>query len=397
MPDAHAIFSPSGAHRWMVCPGSHLAEKSVEDTRDKIHSAEGTAAHEIREKCLRKGTLPEKYHGKKITADGFEFECDDEMIEALTPGIERIRELGGKLFVEKRVSLKRWIKDCWGTMDAGIIMPRMIEVNDLKYGKRAAVTPKGNKQALTYGLGFYDDFIRKTKHAEKIQKVRIVIDQPRNVAGGGEWVTTVAKLQKHGKQLQKAQKRALAKRPAFNPGDDQCQFCKVKASCRALSDFTTATMSARFGDLDLEDPDAVLEPDHLLTRLEQARIARHASLMKKHIDAVYAQVMEDAVAGRADPSVKAVEGRAAAKSWVNEPKAAEFVLGKLAVADAYTRKIITPTQFLDLVDLDKKGAKQFDVLKKQGNPSLKLVGADHPKAAVSRLDKFSDLDAVGEE
>lgn len=393
MPSAHAIFSPSGTHRWMVCPGSHQAEQTVEEVRNKIFSAHGTVAHDIREKCLNKGTMPEKYHGKVLHADGFEFTVDDEMCEAITPGIERIRDLGGKMFVEERVSLKRWIKDCWGTMDTGIILPRLIEVNDFKFGERVAVKPKNNKQLLTYGLGFWDNFVRKTKHAKSIKKVRLVIDQPRNKEGGGEWTTDVRTLEKFGKKLQKAQKRALAKRPAFNPGDDQCQFCKVNSTCRALAEFTMETMSVKWQDLEADEEDfEVLEPDFLLSRLEQARIARHAALMTKHIAAVKHAVLEDAVAGRADPSIKAIVSKRGSMAWTDMDAAEQLVRGRLAESDAFTRKIITPTQFLELTDLDKAETKAFDNASKRGQDSLKLVGKDHPKPAVSMLDKFRNLD-----
>ena len=47
----HSVLSPSGAHRWMRCPGSIAAESGMPDTSSK-YAAEGTAAHELASKCL---------------------------------------------------------------------------------------------------------------------------------------------------------------------------------------------------------------------------------------------------------------------------------------------------------------------------------------------------------
>jgi hypothetical protein len=41
---AHAKLGPSGAHRWMSCPGSIVLEEDVPD-RSSVYADEGTAAH----------------------------------------------------------------------------------------------------------------------------------------------------------------------------------------------------------------------------------------------------------------------------------------------------------------------------------------------------------------
>ena len=43
---AHAKLSPSGAHRWMRCPGSVVLEAQYPD-RGSIYAREGSAAHEL--------------------------------------------------------------------------------------------------------------------------------------------------------------------------------------------------------------------------------------------------------------------------------------------------------------------------------------------------------------
>ena len=43
---AHARLSPSGAHRWMRCPGSVALEAPFPDNSNR-YSAEGTLAHDL--------------------------------------------------------------------------------------------------------------------------------------------------------------------------------------------------------------------------------------------------------------------------------------------------------------------------------------------------------------
>ena len=42
----HAKFSPSGAHRWMTCPGSIKAEEGLPDNGNK-YAERGTRAHSL--------------------------------------------------------------------------------------------------------------------------------------------------------------------------------------------------------------------------------------------------------------------------------------------------------------------------------------------------------------
>ena len=54
---AHALLSPSAAHRWLYCTAAPLLEQTFPDTGSE-YAAEGTLAHAVAELKLRKYTEP---------------------------------------------------------------------------------------------------------------------------------------------------------------------------------------------------------------------------------------------------------------------------------------------------------------------------------------------------
>lgn len=54
---AHAQLGPSGASRWMACPGSVRLSAGLPDESSPF-AEEGTKAHELAEICLKQGYHP---------------------------------------------------------------------------------------------------------------------------------------------------------------------------------------------------------------------------------------------------------------------------------------------------------------------------------------------------
>ena len=106
------------------------------------------------------------------------------MADALQPGIDQILEYSGKMFVEERLDLGRWMPGQFGTLDCGIAGEELIVISDLKYGSGVPVQAVKNTQQMIYALGFWDQFAR---HITDAKQFLIIIDQPRNAGGGGEW------------------------------------------------------------------------------------------------------------------------------------------------------------------------------------------------------------------
>ena len=187
---AHAPFAPSGFKRVMLCPGSHQAEKKYQDP-PKEYAAEGTFAHDIRDTALKEGLNAEDFVGTYCEVEGFGFFWGMADAHMLQPGIDRIRDVGAEWHFEKRVNMERWIKDCWGTLDAGGILPDLIIIDDLKWGRGVRVSANRNIQMMLYALGFWDQVAR---HKTKARRFLLRIDQPRIPGGTNEWYTSLDEL-----------------------------------------------------------------------------------------------------------------------------------------------------------------------------------------------------------
>lgn len=159
----HAVHGASGAHRWMACPGSIRMSEGMPGNTN-IYAAEGTAAHQIAEICLRDGQQPDNFLGDVIPVDGFEIKIDDQFVRDVEVYVDHVRSLvrpqdGDQLYVEQQFNLDSLNAPApmFGTADVVIWHPkqRLLRIRDLKFGRGQLVEVEGNKQQLYYALGAF--------------------------------------------------------------------------------------------------------------------------------------------------------------------------------------------------------------------------------------------------
>lgn len=231
--DDHSRYSPSGAHRWMVCNGSMALESDYPNVGSE-YADEGTVAHEVLKRCLLDETDAEIHIGvevtvRSLTRDGKvlssrTFTVDEEMTSFVQMTLDSVRRRATNktLLVEQRV----WFTKAIGTTDkqggtSDIIMISAdgedVYVEDFKYGMGIKVYAseivgytdvgpeeegpqpilRGNKQMLSYALGVletYQDLLGDFK------RFHLRVHQPR-LDWEDDFTVSVEHIVEHGREM----------------------------------------------------------------------------------------------------------------------------------------------------------------------------------------------------
>ena len=357
----HALISPSAFHRIGYCPASVVLSRNAPDESSEF-AEEGTRAHRMAELALQlRPRTPEE------DAEWLELIKDDEMREAVAQYVSQIRAFKPETLdffkIECRLPLEPVTteKDAFGTADCLLIEGKTLHVFDLKYGKGVRVSAQANLQLFNYGLAALDKYDPDGLWYG-VDSVELHIVQPRM-----ENYST-AKYSRETLEAQRVNiahsaKRALylyehpedirighpflckdgAKGDFATPTEDICRFCKAKAKCPVLASQVAETVDADFEVLDKTEP---AKPAELIVPTDPQHLAkawRYLPVIRMWCDAVEASIYSRMQAGEAFEGYKLVAGRAGPRKW-SDPKAAEEIVRKaLTVAQAYDRKVISPT------------------------------------------------------
>ncbi len=360
---AHALLSPSAAHRWLNCTAAPRLEEGIED-KGSDYAAEGTLAHAYCAMELR------AFLGEPADAEVKEIETlydryySAEMLEYVhtyvTIVLEKFaaakeRTPDAQLLVETRLDFSEYIPDAFGTGDAIIIADEWMEVIDFKYGKGVKVSAFHNPQMMIYALGAYDKF----SFEYKIANVRMTIVQPR-IDNLSEYEIPVEDLMAWTDvELRPKARMAYEGKGSQVPGE-WCQFCKVKSTCRALAN--------RCVEANAKHPDPkILSTDELATE-----VLPLIATIKLWLAGVEDYALAQAMSGVQLPGWKVVEGRSI-RRVTNQEEAAK-ALNKAGYQDG---DIFKPRELRTITDLEKlTGKKQFMTIcgdyieKPAGKPTL---------------------------
>ena len=392
---AHARLGPSDSARWLSCPGSINFTKNYPNDSSAF-AALGTVAHGVREECLDLGFDAYDFTGQTRYADGLKFEVTEEMADHLQPGIDEIRQFDGQLFVEKRLDLGRWMPGQFGTLDAGVAGQKLIVISDLKYGEGVAVSPVENTQQMIYALGFWDQI---AKHITDAKEFLIIIDQPRNAAGGGYWSISLDELLAFGEQL--AVKAKLTEDPCapLVPSSYGCQWCPAAnlpgrlGGCPAHHEWLANTIDMKFGDLDEMDALGLdWQPPSIesLTPERRAHIVRQKSMIEKWLDKLHADELATRIAHGPSNGLKAVAGRRPPQKWREESTAEAYLEQRIKDREKiFTRKLISPSQGEKLLGF-KKDEHFPSALVDRGEPKPVLVPESDKRPPLLTVDQRFD-------
>lgn len=378
----HALLSPSAAHRWLNCTAAPRLEENIADSGSTF-AEEGTLAHAYCAKHL-KGFLGlptadedaeikqlfDKYH----TGEMDEYTDTYKTIVLEKYNAARAKTPDAQLLVEVKLDFSEWMPEAFGTADAVIIADGTMEIIDFKYGKGVKVSAVKNPQMQIYALGAYSQF----SFEYNIQRVRMTIVQPRIDNLSEYELSTVDLLAWATYQLMPKAKEAFDGKGHQMPGE-WCQFCKVKATCKALADLTFEAVEQH------PDPKTI-SPEEMASR-----VLPMLDTIKTWIKGVDEYTLEQALNGQKYQGFKLVAGRSVRK--ITDQEAVKGALSKAEFAeDAYMK----PRELKTITDLEKIiGKKRFAEIcgewidKPQGKPTLVPESDKRPELDT---DDFSKVD-----
>lgn len=367
----HAKLSASGSHRWLACPGSVRAEEGISSSSSKF-AEEGTTAHSLAELALVKG---------KSVATVAQDEHPAEMIHAIQQYVDYVRSFEGEHEYEQRVEYTDYVAEGFGTADVIVVSGSSLRLIDLKYGKGVRVDAEHNSQGMLYALGA----LSEREAFQEITDITICIHQPR-LDHISEWSLSVQDLRKFGDDVKRIAKICLSPDAPRVPGNKQCQWCKAKATCKALQQHAENVLMKDFDSMN----SLPTEPDILTD--EQLRFALdNKKLICGWFDAVEHYVLDKLNCGENFIGYKLVEGRSTRK-WSDEKEVADelfYLLGD----DSFVKKLITAPQAEKIIG-KKKTAELLGkfIVKPVGKPVL-VPESDKRNRIVSI--SADDFDKIG--
>lgn len=363
-------MSPSSSERWLNCtPSARLAEAA--GSKSSSYSEEGTTAHELAEYALKSwiyGTfypecdempVPDEIAKNKYYSE----EMRDAVGEYVNFVVGEFYEmqkgpLGGSVatYLEEKLDISKFAPESFGSADVTLLSPSILHIIDLKYGKGVKV-PAESPQFKMYALGALAKF-----NNGSIKYVRMSVGQPRlhhydtiemSVSDLLEWATNIlqpkAKLAFEGKGKQVV--------------GSWCQFCPVKATCRAQKDEIAHDFE--------EHPDTLVMTDEEIVDM-LGKLDRYKSWLESLNQYAYSEAMK----GKKWEGYKLVEGRTARK--IVDPDKVRNILLK-----DYLEDEVLNISLKGITDLEKLVGKKVFTAKlgkyvKSQPGAPKLVPDNHP-------------------
>lgn len=358
-PTLHARLGASSSKRWINCPGSIALSEGLEDT-GSFYAWEGTAAHELGERCLNNDTLPHQYIGEeievviKVEEDGTEITTlimvTEEMAEAVDVFVEYVRECieaagsDAIVHIERQGSLEKLNPPggvpMFGTADVVIWNPvtKHLMVIDYKHGRGVVVEVEDNSQVRYYAL------IAAVAEGVVPDTVEVTIVQPRAHHEDGVVRTDAFDREeliafKH--KLFEAAERTLDPDAPLKVGS-WCKFCPAHAICPEQKAHALELAQVEF---DIQPAEEISFPaKETLTVEELAVILQRAPYVMDWLREVESHALSIAEQGGHIPGYKLVRKRTN-RRWTDEERAENYMARKgLKKYERNKVKLISPNQ-----------------------------------------------------
>jgi hypothetical protein len=324
---AHAKWAASATARNWNCAGAITLAQVASDRIaevENIHSARGTAAHQIAEKALRQGLDVSIFLGATEHTKEHKIEIDEELVESAAVYVEYVRARrdydGAALWIEEKFKLDSigTPYEAGGTGDAVIYIPggRSLEIVDLKNGM-GVVDVNENKQLRTYALG-------ALLHHQGlvVEQVTTTIVQPRAPHRDGrirsetfmvadliDWTNELLAAMHRAKEAELDYDNVIGD---FTMGEwadkwlkpGNCKFCPAEGFCPAIKRKAQTMVKMWFDDgnkAHIGNTPSIMSPEDVSATLDQL------DMLEDWIKAVRALAQNLADGGTAIPNYEIVD------------------------------------------------------------------------------------------
>ena len=404
----HARLSPSGAHRWMACPGSVVLEDGLPD-EGSFYADEGSAAHQLATYCLEDGTDASQYIGEEIRIGERRFVVDKAMAGHVQDYVDYVRKLaeGKTLLVERDVPIGHLTGEtgATGRSDAIIMDGNSIIVVDLKYGMGVSVEAEQNEQAQMYALGALEEYsiAADFTHAEMhihmprkghVSSWRVSVDELQSFAAAVSNAASEVELAKSTSAGMEHKNTSGPMLEHYNPSEKACQWCKAKATCPALAAEVSgvageAATAADFAEFIPVVVNADTGDNYLTHAMSKV------GLVEDWCKAIRAEIERRLFAGQPVEGYKLVEGKQGNRAWTDPVEAEKLLKSfRLREAEMYDMKIISPTSAEKVLKASPKRWEKAQTLitRAPGKPSVAPASDKRPAMAiVATSEDFADM------
>ena len=383
---AHALLSPSSAHRWLNCPLAPGLEATLPDNTSD-YAKEGTVAHslcEVSAALYFKKIKKTEYNKvlKKLKANSL---WDDEMLKTAELYVEHLASNAMKfnhepyVAFEVRVDISDYVPDGFGKCDCIMFGEDTLIITDYKHGKGVPVSAENNPQLMLYALGALK--LYQPLFGDAIKRIAIYIDQPRLNSLDG-WEIETETLIKWGDEVKPKAQAAFIGIGEYKAGE-WCRFCRANGICKAQAE-------QRIGAFD-DFSDVVGGSPDLLSNEDMSAVLEKGSLLVEWYKTVQERALERLLAGKKIPGYKLVEGRSV-RGWTNQDEALKTIeesgVERAMIYNYVPKSLAELEKMLGKVKFDKV-AGQF-VHKPAGKPTL-AVSSDSRKEYNSAAADFADV------
>jgi len=389
---AHKEWAASATARNWHCPGAIAMATITDADRESIHSARGTAAHEIAEECLQSYSEAIDHIGRVIDTKSHRIEIDEELAASAQTYVDyvrgRISETSETILesfglpiksdrstenmivlIEKQFDLSMLDPpfDAGGTCDVVLIWSQIgvMEAVDFKNGS-TVVSVDGNKQLRTYALAALLN--TDPSIAKNVTHIKSTIVQPRARHENGRIRSEsyhVADLILWGGELLDAMRNARRAKDEFDAIADgnrvlfddwaarwlrpgACAFCPAEGICpaRRAQALAVAPEEARgwLDDVTLETPPNLRNAPQPLSLAELGHTLDGLEALEDWIKAVRAHAHAVAEAGAKIPGWRLAD-KIGNRAWKDESAVVtELAARGLTESQIWKKTLISPAQ-----------------------------------------------------